>query len=125
MASKAVHVPWYATGFRGDQLEEALQQIAPVAVRYGATHYEVFRGLDDRYKFQQVAVFDPADAKDCWNRYWNGPEFTRFRTVTSGWWQVPILYSWHEHSVSGTAPGSNGVAPVTNGAAVVPNGGSH
>ena len=30
-------VPWYATGFRGDQLEAALQEIAPVALRYGAT----------------------------------------------------------------------------------------
>jgi len=122
MAGKAVHVPWYATGFRGDQLQAALEDIAAVSLRYGASGYTVFRGYDDRYKFLQVAEFVSDDAKDNWNRYWNGPEFTRFRTVTSGWWQVPILYSWHELATSGRAPVSNGSAPVSNGAAVVPNG---
>ena len=32
-----VHIPWYATGFRGDKLEAALAEIAPIALRYGAT----------------------------------------------------------------------------------------
>jgi hypothetical protein len=32
-----VYVPWYATVFRGDKLEEKVAEIAPVALRYGAT----------------------------------------------------------------------------------------
>ena len=51
-------VPWYATGFRGDQLEAALQEIAPVALRYGASDWAVYRFVDDRYKFQQMATFE-------------------------------------------------------------------
>ena len=44
-----VHIPWYATGFRGDSLEAELQRVAPLATRYGATSYDVYRSRDDRY----------------------------------------------------------------------------
>jgi hypothetical protein len=67
-----VQVPWYATVFRGDRLEEALLQIAPLALRYGATDYRVYRSREDRYKFTQMATFE--DHLD-WERYWYGEEF--------------------------------------------------
>jgi hypothetical protein len=62
MAAGAVHIPWYATGFRGDKLEAALAGIAPLALRYGAKSYSVFRYRDDRYKFLQTATFDDSSA---------------------------------------------------------------
>ncbi len=34
-----VIVPWYATGFRADALEEALNAVAASALRYGASSY--------------------------------------------------------------------------------------
>ena len=68
-----VHIPWYATLFRGDKFEAALQEIAPVALRYGATEYGVYRSRDDAYKFLQLATFeDKAD----FERYWYGEEFS-------------------------------------------------
>ena len=33
----SVIIPWYATGFRADSFEEALNEAAAVALRYGAT----------------------------------------------------------------------------------------
>ena len=45
MAESGFLIPWYATGFRGDSFEEALQEIAPVALRYGATQYWIYRLL--------------------------------------------------------------------------------
>ena len=101
MAGGSVHVPWYATGFRGDKLEAALAEVAPVALRYGATGYQVFRFRDDRYKFLQTATFEE---KLDWERYWGGPEMTRFRTVCSGWYQVPVLYQWADISTQGSLP---------------------
>ncbi len=83
-------VPWYATGFRGDQLEAALQEIAPVALRYGASDWAVYRFVDDRYKFQQMATFEE---KGAYNLYWNGPEFQAWRADHSSWFQVPVLYT--------------------------------
>jgi quinol monooxygenase YgiN len=104
-----VHIPWYATGFRGDGLEEALAEVAPIALRYGATSYHVYRYREDRYRFLQVATFE--DKMD-WERYWGGPEMTRFRQVHSGWYQVPVLYQWADISAEGSLPRD----PVTSGA---------
>jgi len=91
MAAGVVVIPWYATGFRGDGLEQALNEIAPVAMRYGATAYAVYRARDDRYKFQQFSTWN--DKLD-WERYWEGPHMvesapctragTRSRSCTGG-----------------------------------------
>jgi quinol monooxygenase YgiN len=93
-----VHVAWYATTFRGDKFEAALAEIAPVALRYGATSYGVYRGRDDSYRFLQTAAFE--DRMD-WERYWAGPEFIDFRTKTSSWYQVPVVPYWTDLVVSG------------------------
>ena len=99
----SVHVPWYATGFRADRLEAALGEIAPVALRYGATHYAVYRAHDDRYKFVQISDFA---TKAEWTAYWEGPEFIRFRTVHQGWFQVPVLYAAQDLTTEGSLPGA-------------------
>jgi hypothetical protein len=64
-----VHIPFYATGFRGDRLAAALADIAAVAPRYGATHYDVYRSRDDMYRFLLVVEFS---SKLDWERYWSG-----------------------------------------------------
>jgi hypothetical protein len=94
-----VHIPWYATGFRHNKLADALAGIAPIAVRYGARSYSVYRSQDDLYKFLQTAEFE---TKAEWERYWYGPEFTDFRALTSSWYQVPVLYAWNEVICAGT-----------------------
>ena len=109
MAGGSVHIPWYATAFRADKLEAMLGEIAPIALRYGATSYQVFRYRDDRYKFLQTATFED---KIDWERYWGGPEMTRFRQVHSGWYQVPVVYQWADISTEGALPRD----PVTSGA---------
>lgn len=93
-----VIVPWYATGFRADSFEETLNEVASVALRYGATSYSVYRFRDDRYRFQQLAHFDShAD----WERFWEGPEMVDFRVRHSGWYQIPVLYGWWDCTASG------------------------
>ena len=93
-----VMVPWYATGFRGDDFEAALNEAAAVALRYGATSYAVYRSREDRYRFQQFAAFD--EHID-WERYWQGEEMIYFRARHSGWYQVPVLYGWWDLTTSG------------------------
>ena len=105
----AVHIPWYATGLRADRFEEALHEIAPIALRYGATAYAVWRYRDDRYKFLQSATFED---KLAWERYWGGPEMTRFRTVNQGWYQVPVVYQWADVVIEGSLP-ANGNGPTS------------
>jgi hypothetical protein len=115
-----VIVPWYATGFRAGEFEGALGEIAAVALRYGASSYDVYRARDDRYKFQQLARFEHHLQ---WDRYWSGPEMTRFRIEHSGWYQVPLVYGWWDRSAGGeirggesTDRGLSGNGRAANGA---------
>ncbi len=105
-----VIVPWYSTGFRGDDLEAALNEIAAVALRYGASSYAVYRSRDDRYRFQQLAEFE--EYID-WERYWESDEMLFFRASHSSWYQVPVLYSWWDRTTQGV---------VTEGALAAGNG---
>jgi hypothetical protein len=89
-----VHIPWYATGFRGQKLADAVSETATAAaLRYGATQYAVHRSRDDAYKILQMVWFE---SKLDWQRYWEGPEMVAFRAQRSGWFQVPLLYVWHD-----------------------------
>lgn len=97
-ASGTVVIPWYATGFRGDGLEEAIKEIAAVSLRYGASAYAVYRARDDRYKIQQFMTFEKALD---WERYWEGPEMIDFRARHSSWYQVPVLYGWWDKVAGG------------------------
>jgi hypothetical protein len=96
-----VHIPWYATGFRGNQLEAELVRVSELATRYNATSYAVYRLRDDRYKFLQLLGFDEHDDFD---RFWYGPEMIDFRTICQGWFQVPVLYGWSDLVVEGSRP---------------------
>jgi hypothetical protein len=111
-----VIVPWYATGFRANAFEEALNEAAAIALRYGASSYAVYRARDDRYKFQQFASF--AEYLD-WERYWDGPEMIYFRARHESWYQVPVLYGWWDETAAGAVVaetitsgngGGNGIA---------------
>jgi hypothetical protein len=103
-----VIVPWYATGLRANALEPALNEVAAMALRYGASSYAVYRARDDPYKFQQLAAF--SEYLD-WERYWDGPEMIYFRARYSSWYQVPVLYGWWDE----TAAGAVGPEPVPSG----------
>jgi hypothetical protein len=110
MAGGVVHIPWYATVFRGDDLERALQQIAPLAQRFGASEYAIYRSRDDPYRLLQMGTF--AEKAD-FERYWYGEEFSLWRGDYSSFYQVPILYVWHDLVERG---GVAFAAEVANGA---------
>ncbi|MEA2170210.1 MAG: hypothetical protein QOF76_3510 [Solirubrobacteraceae bacterium] len=106
-----VHIPWYATFFRAERFAEALEEIAPLALRYGATDYHVYQSRDDKYKFlHTIAMPD----KLSWERYWNGNEFINWREEHTSWYQVPVLYVWHNVIASGRheVNGNGGHDPV-------------
>lgn len=93
-----VQIPWYATLFRGDKLAAALEEIAPVATRYGASEYRIYRNLDDMYKFTHLVTFE---SKLDFEAYWYGPEFSHWRATHASWYQVPVVYTWNDLIVEG------------------------
>jgi hypothetical protein len=117
-----VIIPWYATGFRADGFEGALNKLAATALRYGASSYAVYRARDDRYKFQQLATFE--EHID-WERYWEGQEMIDFRVRHSGWYQVPVTYGWWDLAAGGavvTPPPTGNGRGRGDGARVVEGG---
>jgi quinol monooxygenase YgiN len=98
MAAGVAQIPWYATLFRGDKFAAALEEIAPIATRYGATEYRIYRNRDDLYKFTHLISFND---KAEFEAYWYGPEFNQWRAEFSSWYQVPILYTWNDLIISG------------------------
>jgi hypothetical protein len=102
-----VNIPWYATVFRGDKFEIALREIAPIALRYGATDFEVMRSNDDRYRFWQFAHFEE---KTDFERYWYGQEFSDWRADYTSWFTVPVIYTWFDRVMAGALEG-NHVSP--------------
>ena len=104
-----VIVPWYATGFRTNDFEEALNEVAAIALRYGASSYAVYRAARRPLPLPAARAFD--EHLD-WERYWDGPEMTEFRVRHSSWYQVPVLYGWWDH----TAGGAVEAGPITSGA---------
>jgi hypothetical protein len=109
MAAGTVHIPWYATVFRGDKLAAALEEIAPIALRYGATGFTVYRSRDDAYKFLQLASFE---SKLDFERYWYGEEFSNFRVDVATWYQVPVLYVWNDVLIAGGLERNGQLAPA-------------
>src|SRR3954466_14960721 len=103
MAAGVVHIPWYATVFRGDKFQAALEIIAPLALRYGATDYRVYRSRDDSYKFLHMSTFEE---KEDFERFWYGPDFSAWRAEYSSFYQVPIVYVWNNLVLSGSLPGT-------------------
>ncbi len=91
-------VKWYATILRQEEFALSVAEVAPLALRYGATRYAVQRSLDDRYRIFQMAWFA---SPDDWHRYWEGPEMKEFRARNSGRYQIPIDYGWNDELAAG------------------------
>jgi len=97
-APGVVWIPWYATVLRQDRFAAAVSQVAPLALRYGATQYSVHRSREDRYRITQMAWFR---RKEDWYRYWDGAELRDFRQRNYGHYQIPIVYAWNDEIASG------------------------
>jgi hypothetical protein len=93
-----VYIPWYATVLRQELFAAEVSKMAPIALRYGATQYQVHVSRDDRYKITQMSWFE---SKRDWYRYWDGPEMIEFRRRMSGKFQIPVVYFWSDQIASG------------------------
>jgi hypothetical protein len=89
---------WYATILRKESFAVDVARVAPIALRYGATQYQVHVSNDDRYRITQMSWFSN---KEDWYRYWDGPEMIEFRASNIHRYQIPITYTWHDEIAAG------------------------
>lgn len=109
-----VHIPWYSTGLRGDRLERALADVSGTTLRYGATSWALHRSREDRHRFLQIVAFED---KTSFERWWEGEEMVDFRTICSGWYQIPVLYAWNDLVGEGTIDQGEATGSATTGSA--------
>ncbi|ADB52598.1 hypothetical protein [Conexibacter woesei] len=93
MAAGVVHIPWYATLLRHERLAAALQEVAPIALKYGATEVQIHQSRDDRYRFDHMCWFE---SRLAWETFWESKEMILFRARYQGWYQIPVLYVWQD-----------------------------
>ena len=96
--SDLVWVKWYATVLRQNMFAEEVSKVAPVALRYGATQYQVHIDNDDRYKITQMTWVPDHPS---WYAFWEGPEMIEFRARWTGKYQIPIQYAWADEIAHG------------------------
>ena len=89
---------WYSTIGRKQSFADEVARVAPHALRYGATQYQVHVSNDDRYRITQMSWFA---SKEDWYRYWDGPEMIEFRARNMNHYQIPIVYTWQDEIASG------------------------
>jgi hypothetical protein len=88
-----VMIKWVANPFRGDRFAEGWLPAAEAALDYGAVAWSFYRANDGRLDFLQTATFR---TKAEWDLYWYSEEISGKRVEMAGYYQVPLLPSFHE-----------------------------
>ncbi len=88
-----VVVPWVANPFRGDRFAEGWLPAAEAVLDYGAVAWSFTRAHDGRLDFTQRARFR---TKADWERYWYSDQIAEKRVELAGYYQVPLLPTFHE-----------------------------
>ena len=88
-----VIIRWVANPFRGDRFAEGWRPAAEAALDYGAVAWSFYRAMDGRLDFLQTATFR---TKADWDLYWYSEEISEKRVEMAGYYQVPLLPSFHE-----------------------------
>lgn len=98
-----VEIPWSINPFRGDAFAEAWTPVAEAALDFGATWWAFYRSTDGILDFKQLAIFP---SKEHFERYWYSEELAEARVKVAGYFQVPLLPTFH------TVCGMGSLAPV-------------
>jgi hypothetical protein len=104
-----VEVRWAINPFRGDKFEELWTPAAEAALDFGATYWALLRSQEGQLDFTQHAHFP---TKDHWDRYWYSEEISAARVAAAGYYQVPLLPTFH--TIVGTGTLEPVAAPATS-----------
>jgi hypothetical protein len=93
-------IRWAANPFRGDKFAQGWLPAAEAVLDYGATSWAFYRAGEGRLDFIQHAIFP---SKADFERYWYSETVAEIRTELAGYYQVPLLPTFHEIVGSGSA----------------------
>lgn len=87
-----VQIIWHANPLRGETFERGWRDAAEAVVDYGATWWLFARANEGGLDFIQQAIFP---TKADFDRYWYSERLAEARIELSGYYQVPLLPTYH------------------------------
>ena len=88
-----VQIVWHVNPFRGDKFAAVWLPAAEAVLDFGATTWAFYRAFDGRLDFIQQATFP---TKAAFERYWYSQIPSEKRAELAGYYQVPLLPTFHE-----------------------------
>ena len=88
-----VQIIWHVNPFRGDKFAAGWRPAAEAVLDYGATSWALYRNHDGRLDFLQQATFP---TKAAFERYWYSETAAEKRAELAGYYQIPLLPTFHE-----------------------------
>jgi hypothetical protein len=88
-----VQIIWHVNPFRGDRFAEGWRAAAEAVLDYGASSWGLYRAHDGRLDFIQQATFP---TKAAFERYWYSETVAEARTELAGYYQIPLVPTFHE-----------------------------
>ncbi|HZO05948.1 MAG TPA: hypothetical protein VFB52_06140 [Solirubrobacterales bacterium] len=83
---------WHIAPFRADRWLDLWEPAAAKMPAYGATSWSLTRAKDDPLAFQQTSIWEQ---RSDFERYWFSEEIEKVREGIIGWYDLPLLPTWH------------------------------
>lgn len=83
---------WHVSPLRGERWLAVWEIAAAKCTAFGAKSWSLTRGEEDPLGFQLTTVWE---TKADFERFWFSQEIEEAREATIGWYNIPILPTWH------------------------------
>jgi hypothetical protein len=83
---------WHISPMRGERFLDLWEPAAAKMPAYGAKSWSLTRGIDDPLAFQQTSIWD---RRSDFERYWFSTEIEAARASIIGFYDLPLLPTWH------------------------------
>jgi len=83
---------WHIPPFRADRWLDVWEPAAARMPAFGARSWSLTRSKDDPLAFQQTSVWEK---RSDFERYWFSEEIGAAREATIGFYDLPMLPTWH------------------------------
>ena len=83
---------WHIAPFRADRWLDVWEPAAARMPAFGAKSWSLIRSIDDPLAFQQTSVWEK---RSDFERYWFSEEIEAAREATIGFYDIPMLPTWH------------------------------
>jgi hypothetical protein len=83
---------WHIAPMRGERWLDLWEPAAERMPAYGAKSWSLTRSIDDPLAFQQTSTWEN---RSDFERWWFSEEVEIIRASVIGWYDIPILPTWH------------------------------